>query len=378
MDVDSFKKFPLAHLNFKNDTETNSTENISYDLKKLSSIDTLIEQNEETHTKLKVSLRKQARLEQEIIDVKSQIQNLIEYNKSLKDENYVLKENEARWKMQIANAENALLINSEKLTILESQNQKYKAEVLRYQKYHEKVKNQVKPYLQQLKEYSTSLEAKIESLDQRLIHKETQLRDVRNQILDVTKNTKLQIEATEKQYFESTELYESQINKLNETINSLKAEAESLVLKNFKLQRSFDQQAELENQLIEITRSRETLKTQLENEVLKIQEKNNELFRENRKLQIEHDDLKQRVLTDTDNIKQLEKTKYDLEHQLESLRYIWNAKNNENESLKISLQALEKLNLDLSLKVQELRTPATKATSEVVTASENVESSLSC
>ncbi len=378
MDVDSFKKFPLAHLNFKNDTETkSSSENISYDLKKLSSIDTLIEQNEETNTKLKVSLRKQARLEQEILNVKSEIQNLIEYNKSLKDENYVLKENEAHWKIQISNAENAILINSEKLYVLESQNQKYKSEVLRYQKYHEKIKNQVKPYLQQLKEYSASLEAKIENLDQRFIQKETQLRDVRNQILEVTKNTKLQIEATEKQYFESTELYESQINKLNETITSLKNEAEALVLKNFKLQRSFDQQAELENQLIEMTRARETLKTQLETEVLKIQEKNNELFRENRKLQIEHDDLKQRVLSDTENIKQIEKSKYDLEHQLESLRYIWNVKNNESESLKISLQALEKLNLDLSLKVQELRTPATKA-SEDSTAFEKTESSLSC
>ncbi len=378
MDVDSFKKFPLSHLNFTNDTETKSSENVTYDLKKLSSIDTLIEQNEETNTKLKVSLRKQARLEQEVIAVKTEIQNLIEYNKSLKDESYVLKENEAHWKMQISNAENTILINSEKVHVLESQNQKYKSEVLRYQKYHEKIKNQVKPYLQQLKEYSTSLEGKIESLDQRLMNKEAQLRDVRNQMLELTKNTKLQIEASEKQYFESTELYESQINKLNETIASLKNEAEALVLKNFKLQRSFDQQAELENQLIEVTRARETLKTQLENEVLKIQEKNNELFRENRKLQIEHDDLKQRVLSDTENIKQLEKTKYDLEHQLESLRYIWNAKNNENESLKISLQALEKLNLDLSLKVQELRMPATKATSTDSLVSENRESSPSC
>ena len=46
-------------------------------------------------------------------------------------------------------------------------------------------------------------------------------------------------------------------------METIKAESEALVLKNQKLQRAYDRQVELENQLIEITRAKDLQKSQL-------------------------------------------------------------------------------------------------------------------
>ncbi|MEK6774005.1 MAG: hypothetical protein AABY64_08695 [Bdellovibrionota bacterium] len=367
MDTDSFQKFPLSHLDFNNESPAEPQAN-AFNFRKSSSFETLLEQNEETLTRLKISLRKQSRLEEEIQKFQSEIQRLTELNQSLTDQNYVFRENDGDWKVQSSQYEQTLQTQQEKIVILTSQVERNQSELQRHQKYHEKIRNQVRPYLQQLKEYAHSLEEQLERAEKQHTQKELQVRELKAQMAELTKNTKIQVENMGRQHHESLDSYEHQIQTLNEELKSLKAEAESLVLKNFKLQRSFDRQVELENQLIELSRAKDLMKQQLESEVLRIQEKNNELYRENQKLSIEHADLKHRVLSDTERIKEFDKNQYDLQHQLESLRYVWHAKNEESEKLKIALQALEKLNLDLSLKIQELRSsssPTMRASDEV-------------
>lgn len=44
-----------------------------------------------------------------------------------------------------------------------------------------------------------------------------------------------------------------------------------------------------------------------------------------------------------------------MSQQLESLRYLHGQKNQENEKLKLSIHSLEKLNLELSQKIHEVR-----------------------
>ena len=100
---------------------------------------------------------------------------------------------------------------------------------------------------------------------------------------ELSKNTRAQIEVMEQQHQETLESYEEQLQTLKSEMQNIKNEAEALALKNFKLQKSFDRQVELENQLIEMSRSKDLQKEQLEAEVLRVQEKNNEYHRENQK-----------------------------------------------------------------------------------------------
>ncbi len=368
MDTDKFQKFSLPHLDFNGDLTPNNKTPRPYEIKKSSSFETLLEQNEETLTKFKISLRKQSRLEEEIQKLTEEVQRLADTNKSLVDEIYILRENESNAKVQIHQLEQTLDVQEEKLALVISQLDRSQTENQRHQKYQDKIKNQVRPYLQQLKEYARSLEEQIQQSEKKLNYKETQVRELRAQMSELSKNTRAQIEVMEQQHQESLEAYESQLETLKSDMQTIKGEAEALVLKNFKLQKSFDRQVELENQLIEMSRAKELQKEQLESEVLRVQEKNNEYHRENQKLQIEHADLQQRVRSDSERIQEFEKAHYDMQHQLESLRYMWNAKNEENEKVKLAMQALEKLNLDLSLKVQELRSgaAATNAMTSVV------------
>jgi predicted RNase H-like nuclease (RuvC/YqgF family) len=80
-----------------------------------------------------------------------------------------------------------------------------------------------------------------------------------------------------------------------------------------------------------------------------------ELSRQNQKLGVEHADLQIRVVEDQETIQKLEKENRQYFEQLESLRFMWNAKNEENEKLKAAASALERLNLELSQKLNEIR-----------------------
>lgn len=63
------------------------------------------------------------------------------------------------------------------------------------------------------------------------------------------------------------------------------------------------------------------------------------------------------MVDDNETIKNLQKENRQFQDQLESLRYMWMAKNEENEKLKVALQSLERLNLELSQKINEMRQP---------------------
>ncbi|HWU42998.1 MAG TPA: hypothetical protein VN132_06150, partial [Bdellovibrio sp.] len=130
---------------------------------------------------------------------------------------------------------------------------------------------------------------------------------------------------------------------------------EELEVKALKLHTSLERQDILENELVTLRRSKEDLKDRLEQDIQRLQERQSELIRQNQKLGVEHADLQIRVTEDQELQERLERENRQYFEQLESLRYMWNAKNEENEKLKVAAAALERLNLELSQKLNELR-----------------------
>jgi chromosome segregation ATPase len=375
MDIESFQSLKLKSLDFSEERSAprprpQSVENIPLpdeipagfnyaslpkEILKSSSVENLISQNEDLMTRLTVSLRRLAMLENENQRLNDDAQRARLSQSAVTDQILIFKEKDNLWKNKLVQAEKDKEIHVEKSVAYHARMLKLEAEVERFRKYHDRIKTQVKPYIHQLKEYSRSLEDKTQRQTQESAKLEAQLSDLRYQILEVTKNSRLQVEVRERQAQEMVQFYEQQIQSQADEVKSLNELNKELEIKALRLNKSLEKQDELENQVVELMRSKEELKSRLEQDVVRLQDKSSELHRQNKRLEIEHADLQELAVSHEAQLKTLGKDKQDLNEQLDSLRYMWNAKVEEAEKLKAAIQSLERLNVDLSQKVNELR-----------------------
>ncbi|QDK37884.1 hypothetical protein [Bdellovibrio sp. NC01] len=322
---------------------------------KSSTVENLISQNEDLMARLKVALRRLSLLETENQKMSEETNKARLAQSSITDQILVWREKDNLWKQKFDQVEREKEIQTEKLRALQERVRTMTADLIRHEKYHDRIKTQVKPYITQLKEYSHTQDLKLQDLETDLARKEAQLRDIRHQIIEVTKNSRYQVEASEKKAQEMIQFYEDQIQSMSKELQVLHQAQEDLEVKTLKLHTALERQDALENELVTLRRSKEDMKERLDAEIERLQERQSELIRQNQKLGVEHADLQIRVVEDQERIQTLERENRQFIEQLESLRYMWTAKNEENEKLKVAASALERLNLELSQKLNELR-----------------------
>lgn len=368
METDSFERARLSHLDFEStDPSVNKiplpdelpkTQDLSHlpkEILKSSTVENLISQNEDLMARLKVALRRLSILEMDNQKLSEESNKARLSQSSVADQILIWKEKDAIWKQKVDQLEKEKDIQAEKARALSEKVKTMSAELTRHVKYHDRIKTQVKPYISELKEYSRTQELKVQQLESASEAREALLRDLRHQIIEVSKNSRYQIEASEKKAQEMVQFYESQIETLTKQLTQLQQVQEDLELKSLKLHTALERQDTLENEIVTLRRSKDDMKTRLEKDLSKQGERLAELTRQNQKLGVEHADLQIRVVEDEERIQKLERDNFQLQEQLESLRYMWSAKNEEHEKLKVAAAALERLNLELSQKLNELR-----------------------
>ena len=372
MDTEQFQSAKLKHLDFDADHQQQTQpvgqiplpdelpkradySHLPKEILKSSTVENLISQNEDLMARLKVALRRLSLLENENQKLSEETNKARLSQSSITDQILVWREKDNMWKHKVDQLERSKEVQSEKLRALTEKAQAMNSELVRHQKYHDRIKTQVKPYISQLKEYSKAQDSRIREIENSLNHKEALLRDLRHQIIEVTKNSRFQVESSEKKAQEMVQFYEDQIQSMSKELQVLHQAQEDLEVKTLKLHTALERQDTLENELVVLRRSKEELRDRLEQEINKQQERMSELSRQNQKLGVEHADLQIRVVEDQETIQKLEKENRQYFEQLESLRFMWNAKNEENEKLKAAASALERLNLELSQKLNEIR-----------------------
>lgn len=368
METDAFQTAKLGHLEFESERksighialpdELPKRQDLSHlpkEILKSSTVENLISQNEDLMARLKVSLRRLSLLENENQKLADESNKVRLSQSSVTDQILVWKEKDSLWRQKVDQLEKEKEIHTEKIHALQEKIQAMSADLARHGKYHDSIKNQVKPYISQLKEYSRTQDLKLAEIEGTLSQRETQLRDLRHQIIEVTKNSRYQIESSEKKTQEMVEFYEEQVQGLTRQVQMLHQAQEELEIKSVKLRTALERQDILENEVVTIRRSKDDMKERLEKELDRQKERIGELTRQNQKLGVEHADLQIRVVEDQQRIEKLEKENFQYMEQLESLRYMWSSKNEENEKLKAAASALERLNIELSQKLNEAR-----------------------
>lgn len=368
METETFQSALLANLDF--DQTSNRSEGIPLpdempkrndfshlpkEILKSSTVENLISQNEDLMARLKVSLRRLSLLENENQRLSEDSQKARMSQSSITDQLLVWKEKDNLWKSKVDQLEKEKAIQTEKLRAFQEKSQTLSSEMARHLRYQEKIKTQVRPYVAQLKEYSRTQDIKLAETENLLANREAQLRDLRHQMMEVAKNSIYQVEVQDKKSKEMIEFYETQITKMTEDLAHLTRVQEELEMKSLKLHAALERQDALENELVAIRRSKEEMRQKLESDLANTTGRMHELSKQNQKLGVEHADLQVRVIDDQEKIQKLEKSNFQMQEQMESLRYMWNAKNEENEKLKAAAAALERLNIELSQKLSEIR-----------------------
>ncbi len=325
------------------------------ELLRSSTIESLISQNEDLMARLKVTLRRLSLLENENQKLNSEASSQKQNAAQAQDRLLVMKEKDNLWKAKIDELENAKQSIQEKYLSLHGLYQVAKNQAERLQKYHERIRTHVKPFIHELKKYSKTLELSQEELKSTLDKKEAQASALRQQIMELTKNSKFQIEDLEKKNWQVTEHFEMMNQQLVLESDEVKALNNSLSEKVERLQIFKERADQLENENIELRRRIETIQERHQNSLQEIQSQYQTQTSEVARLKVEHQDAKDRLMEEFEQRKTLEKQVFDLRHQLDSLRFMWTAKNDETEKLRLAQGALEKLNIDLSSKLQEMR-----------------------
>lgn len=341
------------------------------DLLRSSTIENLISQNEELMSRLKVTLRRLDNLEtenQKLAEVarKEQLRSA-----TLNEQFMVMREKDRMWKKKVDELEQIKENLQEKYLTLQNLYKQSQTQVERHQKYHDRIRNHVKPFVQELKRYSKALEKRLQEGQGQLDQKEAQIADLRHQIIEISKNSKYQIDVLEEKLLSTTDSYERGYQQMFQQVEDVTALNKDLAQKAERL-RLFQERADhLENENIEIRRRLEKSNERHQFNMEAAQEQIKTRTREFSRLSVEHQDAVGKLLEEVETRKSLEKEILDLRHQLDSLRFMWTSKNEENEKLQQGLRALEQLNIELSAKLQEIRSTEGSVSAPSVWASGN-------
>lgn len=324
---------------------------IPADIRKTNTVEALLSQNEDLMARLKVSLLRLSSIEDENKSLSDELAEIKKSYSAQADLMMVWKEKERIWKEKNNQLEKEIKVFHERFPDF----QKMESQIERYKKYQDRVKTTIKPYLHQLKDYAQSLHMQIQSLNQDLDQKESEITKLKHQI-ESYKEEKEQRE----QFFtlaqnDLTSSFQKDREQMQHEIKTLQEINSVLELKAQKLDRALERQDELENLAISLRRSKEEFQLQIQHELETLRNNQRELKTENTELRIANEDLrKQNSQLQEDHLESVNR-RDSLEEQLTNMRYMWSQKSEELEKTKIAMNALEKLNAELSAQLNQAR-----------------------
>lgn len=326
------------------------------------SFQTLMAQNEDLVAQLRVTLHRLSALEQLNQQLQENFDAARTQSSAVFDQLLIWKEKSKIWKEKELNLERIHKNETRNFTIeidllkqKVMQLEKCQDDLARYQKYHEKVKTSVKPYIQKLKDYTKSLFEQTQSLNSQLIEKDLKITVIESDFKQLQETSFKREEIFLAQKNELIAMFEQERTALKNELMHLQNSNEVLVEKTRSLDRSLERQDELENLIVALRRNKEEALKSRETEIVELKAQNSNLNQKATTLELRNLDLTRDLDLKDSQLKKTEGNLKENEEQLSSLRYLWTQKSQENEKLKLTQAGLEKINLELSQKLKDLR-----------------------
>lgn len=324
---------------------------IPLEIKRSATVEALIGQNDDLAARLKVNLRRLTLLENEN-DRLRQIHRALEAkNNALSDEKRVFEEKESIWRNKEQKLES--VVHDFRTRLPDYENLAEKLD--RYKKYHERIKTQVKPFIQQLKSYADSLMVEIQKLNGELADRELTIDQLRQDKANyVTEIEKIRHQAESRQ-----ELLVSHYERLQQEAATHVRDLQLQMGRLEERAQNFDEMRAREDELSNLVVALRRQKLDFERETTeKHQELQSDLGQLRGELAVALEqarDLDRKAELASGEKARVESHNQQLEEQLGSLRYLWSTKSDELEKARAQLAAMEKLNAELSRQLTSLR-----------------------
>jgi chromosome segregation ATPase len=344
------EEFKLSRYSFA-ENDKDSTRPLRNSSAPSQALNALISQNEDLSARLKISLQKLSESETQYYKLKQMYDEDLEKHSLMKDQMLVWKEKEKIWHEK----NSQLLSELEDLKARFPELEKMEEKLKRFERYQHKIKTNVKPYIQQLKDYISHLTDQVKLLQRDVDSRDAFIADLQKKNLNHREEQSLEIQRLERKLNETLSARDEEVQFLKAEISILNENLLDKEEKEQKLQRALVRIDELENIVISQKRNKEESVTRLRLEKSQLHEEFSSLQRQNFELQLKVGDLENEIKHGQKDNAQLRSELSDTKNQLESLRYLWSQKSEENENLKSRLMALEKMNSELSQKLTELR-----------------------
>jgi len=330
-------------------------ESLSFDLTKSATLDAVLSQNEDLMNRLKVALKRLAQLETENQRMSDETSRFRLTFSSVKTQVEVYKEEALEWKTQVQEKEREIKTLIEIKNALTEKQNRQDQEILRFQKYQEKIKSEVRPFIADLKHQNKSLSEKNQELEQLISKKDSQLSQIREQIQNLASQSKSQIAILEKNLHETTEAYEDQMDQVHKELEQRRSQVLDLEDQVHRLSKRSEKMDLVENELISQKRIYNEVTFTLKSEVERLQSEVHTKDKENKELDLEIEKLKAELQSIQNQWLESENRKRTQSEQLDQMRLMWNEKCEEIEKIKKMMNALERLNIELSNQLQRDR-----------------------
>ena len=347
-------------------------------------VETLIQQNEDLMARLAVNLRKISWLENQILEIHQEKELATQAYGNLKDQLAVVQEKAKSIADRKERSHSEFQKLEERIQILELECSEVYSRLKEKEAHFEAAQASQKKQIQRLEKYRRGMRVAVENLRQ----KEKEAVDVtakefarltreRDQIRIVADN--LQMERTEiakklgqaSEYIQTltqkhqedqkalVEQYESKLQNAQNEEQHLKSQIEAFSQKLHDSEMLREKNIELENSLILLKRKREELQSDLDGQLQQLQAQTSYYRTEAKTLKSqqgswleEREELKAKVRRGDEEIAKLTE-------QVENIQVLWREQQNELEKQKLKTQALQRLNQQLSLKLNEYRSELT-------------------
>lgn len=325
-------------------------------------VETLIGQNEDLMARLKVNIRRNSVLEQQIMEqdrlharLKNEHASLIAQYQVMSEKTELLREKTQTFDIQMEELREQIEISQIRAESAEERSAELRAGISFEQAYRRRTRAWVRPFIDSLKNQLVDARSRISFLDRQLGTREAVIGDLRERLAQAEKS---QQAATVKSHSDQAILVETYENRIRAAEGDMiKSRAESSLLreKASRLDEAVAARTQAENRIVLLERKNSDMEKTLKEELAIIQEQLAEFRREAKQLAAEtmtaNSERDQAMKAATDAKAEMERAR----DQFESLQAVWAEAQKKFEASQLQQDSLNKLNQELSRQLKNER-----------------------
>lgn len=307
-------------------------------------VETLIGLNEDLMARLKVNIRRNGILEQQILENEKVHTELARVNKSLVSQLQVLQEKDRFTREK-----------SSRFEALKNENSVLHGQVRALGSFHRRVRAWVRPLIHRLKSELNTERVRAQIAEDRVLTKEAQLSDVRSKLTEAISHIQNQEKKFSKDQAKLVEQYESQKSQIEKDLEKLRNEAKYLREKAARMDEAVARRTEADNRIVYLERRIQELEKSFHTELTEFQEQAAKYRHEAKMLAVETLELDRKLREATEKFETKNEAHQKLQDQFESLQALWADAQKKLEASRLQQESLNKLNQELSRQLKEQR-----------------------